>query len=101
MTTETAQPGATATARKEVPQYRLIGPVYVNERLYTQGEIDRASEDGRPIVINFKGIPNMNMLPANDAAREMVRKNPLPTVSTIEALTRVTPDAPKIPDTGL
>lgn len=66
-------------ARREPPQYRLTGPVYVNEILYDQAQIDRAGDEG--IVIYFSGIPNANMKPMNEAAREMVEKHPLPDIS--------------------
>lgn len=60
---------AVPAKRKEVPQYRLTGPCYVNEIYYSQAQIDNTADPG--VLIMFKGIPNDNMTPVNEAAREM------------------------------
>lgn len=90
MTDEPQPNGDTPPARKEVPQYRLTGPVYVNETLYDQGQIDRMEPQGG-ILIYFKGVPNVNMQPVNAAAKAMAKAHPLPEMNSIEALTKVVP----------
>lgn len=73
------------------PQYRLIGPVYVNDRLYDQGEIDRAGEKG--IFIFFTGVPNQNMVPVNASAKKMAKDHPIEGTHPIDSLTVVGPGA--------
>lgn len=94
MAEDTQAVAAPAAKKVQVPQYRLTGPVYVNETLYDQGAVDRAPEPG--ILIYFKGIPNHHMEPVNDAAREMVKKHPPSHMSAVDRLTQITPDAPTL-----
>lgn len=83
-----------APAKKQQPQYRLVGPTYVNETLYTQSQIDAAPEPG--ICIYFKGVPNVSMQPLNEAAREMVAKHPLPNRDPLESLTSINPENARV-----
>lgn len=96
MTTQNGQSSAPAKPAGGVPQYRLTGPVYVNDILYDQAMIDRAGDGG--ILIYFKGIPNVHMEPVNEAAREMAKKHPLSSMSVIDRLTQITHDAPTAKD---
>lgn len=77
-----------AHAKGEVPQYKLTGPVYLSDTMYyNQQMIDNAPAEG--IIVYFTGIPNGNMEPVNDAAREMVEKHPVSRIDPLGTLTRV------------
>lgn len=90
MTTETQG----ATARKEVPQYRVIEETYLNDVLYTKGQIENTPDPG--VLIYFKGIPNIALRPVNEAARDMVKKHPLPNRDPLESLTSINPETAKV-----
>lgn len=91
MTTDTPP---TAPVRKEVPQYRVIDETYVNDILYTRSQIENTPDPG--VLIYFKGVPNVAMKPVNEAAREMVKKHPLPNRDPLESLTSINPETAKV-----
>lgn len=92
MSDPNAQNGTTQPAQGKavgMPKYRLTGPCYINETLYTQQMIDVAEANEKPILVFFKGIPNASMEAVNEAAEAMVKKHPLPTMQ--EAFNAMTP----------
>lgn len=52
-------------------RYKLLAPAYINERLYTQPEIDKVDKDGNPIPIfvEFAG----EVRPGVDTHLELVK----------------------------
>jgi hypothetical protein len=67
---------AVESESKEVPQYKLSEPAYIDDILYDTGA-----------TIKYRGVPGYHMEPVNDAAREMKEKHPSNYVDPIVAMT--------------
>jgi len=61
-----------ARQRNERPEYRLVTPVYLNERL-VQPYVRDGGRNGkvRNVEIFWTGMPSLAMLPVNDVAKEI------------------------------
>jgi len=62
-------------------KYKLTGVTYINNTLYTEDMLLKASEEGREIVVDYDGIPGSTLEPVDDAAKAAkaaAKRGPVP-----------------------
>lgn len=78
--------------RREVPQYRLTEPAYIDDVLYDEAQVKAGLA-----VIYFNGIPGPHMLPLNAAAKEMVKQHKPQRIDPLAAFSVITSSPAAIP----
>ncbi|WP_017773842.1 hypothetical protein [Paraburkholderia kururiensis] len=73
---------------KAIPKYRLLETAYIDDRIYDPKTtpIDPETNENRPLIIAYEGVPGPHMEPVNDAARAIFKKHNPTWVDPIESL---------------
>ena len=73
------------------PRYQLIEKAYIDDILHDPESrpMDPETEERKPLLVYFDGIPGPHMIPVNEAAKKMVEKHPTVMQDPIAALSIV------------